>query len=536
MLHPGVYVQEVPSGVRAIEGVATSVTIFVGETERGPPTPQFITGRTSYERLYGGYLRPDSSGTPVRCTMTYAIDLFFQNGGTRSIILRAIEDGSVTATRGAGADTVFTASSPGAWGNNITAILMVSSDGVSAHFRVAVFYQTPGATDFTLVENWDGLSPVEGDDNYAGDVLKRSAYIRFGNPATMPSADFILGSTAGGASGAMSPAEMTQNDITTVATGASFGGANGTDGTNGEGSYAGSMPDLLARLDGVDDAALIVNAMDLWTQSPNQTDAEASYGAFRTYVDNRPKRDLFYIADVISRETDSADDAVSNTVSRVRNNMTTTDMAGLYYPHVIVRDPVGATRNATLTVPPSGLVAGLYGRTDSRRGVWKAPAGTEATIGGIVGLTHAFLDTHQDLLNPIGINALRTIPGAGTVIWGARTLRPSSEWRYVPVRRTAMFLRKSIFNGIQWAVFEPNDEDLWQSLRASVGSFMETQFRNGAFAGATSKEAYFVLCDASTTDEIDQTNGVVNLLVGFAPLRPAEFVVVKLSQKTNISF
>jgi hypothetical protein len=142
------------------------------------------------------------------------------------------------------------------------------------------------------------------------------------------------------------------------------------------------------------------------------------------------------------------------------------------------------------------------------------------------------LDKHQDDLNPQGVNCIRLIPGAGTVIWGARTLRPSSEWRYVPVRRTAMFLRKSIFNGIQWAVFEPNDEDLWTSLRATIAAFMETQFRNGAFAGTSSREAYFVKVDSETTTEIDQAAGIVNVLVGFAPLRPAEFVVVKLSQKT----
>jgi phage tail sheath protein FI len=207
-------------------------------------------------------------------------------------------------------------------------------------------------------------------------------------------------------------------------------------------------------------------------------------------------------------------------------------MAAIYWPHIEVGDPVGAGANATLVLPPSAVVAGLFARTDARRGVWKAPAGTEATIGGITRIDWELLDKHQDDLNPQGINCVRLIPGAGAVIWGTRTLRPSSEWRYVPVRRTAMFLRKSIHNGIQWAVFEPNDEDLWTSLRATIGAFMETQFRNGAFAGTSAREAYFVKVDSGTTTEIDQAAGIVNVLVGFAPLRPAEFVVVKLSQKT----
>jgi phage tail sheath protein FI len=130
------------------------------------------------------------------------------------------------------------------------------------------------------------------------------------------------------------------------------------------------------------------------------------------------------------------------------------------------------------------------------------------------------------------VNALRSIPSAGPAIWGTRTRIPESEYRYIPVRRTAMFLRKSIYRGIQWAVFEPNDEPLWQSLRNTIGAFMDTQFRNGAFAGRTSRDAYFVKCDAETTTEADQAAGVVNIRVGFAPLRPAEFIVVKLSQKT----
>jgi phage tail sheath protein FI len=136
-------------------------------------------------------------------------------------------------------------------------------------------------------------------------------------------------------------------------------------------------------------------------------------------------------------------------------------------------------------------------------------------------------------MNPHGLNALRTIPGAGRVVWGGRTRRPTTEWRYINVRRTAMFLRKSIYNGIQWAVFEGNDERLWAALRETIGSFMEAQFRNGAFAGATSREAYFVKCDADTTTGDDQAAGIVNVQVGFSPLRPAEFVIVTLSQMTR---
>jgi phage tail sheath protein FI len=177
----------------------------------------------------------------------------------------------------------------------------------------------------------------------------------------------------------------------------------------------------------------------------------------------------------------------------------------------------------------------MYARIDARRGVWKAAAGTEANVGGAVGLIADTTDAQQDFLNPIGVNVIRSFPASGIVIWGARTLatRSDPEYRYVPVRRTAIYLEQSIYNGIQWAVFEPNDEPLWASLRLNIGAFMMLQFRAGAFQGKTPNDAFFVQCDDKTTTQADIDAGVVNIRVGFAPLKPAEFVVLMLSQKVN---
>ncbi|MDC4202828.1 MAG: phage tail sheath subtilisin-like domain-containing protein [Candidatus Manganitrophus sp.] len=179
----------------------------------------------------------------------------------------------------------------------------------------------------------------------------------------------------------------------------------------------------------------------------------------------------------------------------------------------------------------------MYARIDAKRGVWKAPAGTEANIGGAVGLTKEITDAEQDTLNPIGVNVIRVFPASGIVIWGARTVATQAdpEYRYVPVRRTAIFIEQSIYNGIQWAVFEPNDEDLWASLRLNIGAFMMTLFRAGAFQGATPSQAFFVKADSQTTTQADIDAGVVNVMVGFAPLKPAEFVVIKISQKAGES-
>ena len=186
------------------------------------------------------------------------------------------------------------------------------------------------------------------------------------------------------------------------------------------------------------------------------------------------------------------------------------------------------------TFAPSGLVAGVYASTDSSRGVWKAPAGIGATLNGVQKTTYALTDTENGVLNPLGLNCFRTFPIYGPVLWGARTLvgadAEASQWKYVPVRRTALFLESSLYQGTQWVVFEPNDEPLWSAIRLNVGSFMQNLFTQGYFQGQTPDDAYFVKCDSETTTQTDINNGIVNILVGFAPLEPAEFVVIQIEQ------
>lgn len=208
--------------------------------------------------------------------------------------------------------------------------------------------------------------------------------------------------------------------------------------------------------------------------------------------------------------------------------------AGLYFPHLQLTDPLTGRPRA---FPPSGAVAGVIARTDAERGVWKAPAGTEAQLVGVRSLTVDLTDRETGLLNPLGVNCLRTFPLAGPLVWGARTLEGSdaldSAWKYVPVRRLALHVEESLQRGLQWVVFEPNDESLWQQIRLSASSYLHTLFRQGAFKGSTPREAYFVKCDSETTTDEDVANGIVNVLVGIAPVRPAEFVVVKIQQTSG---
>ncbi len=217
----------------------------------------------------------------------------------------------------------------------------------------------------------------------------------------------------------------------------------------------------------------------------------------------------------------------------------TSSYSALYYPWLKIPNPLfNADSNPTaariLTMPPSSFAAAVWSRTDGRRGVWKAPAGVETQVIGVAGLEFEVGDGDQDQLNPLGVNCFRTLPSFGAVVWGARTLatKADPQWRYVPVRRTAIMIEQSIYNGIQWAVFEPNDASLWSSLRVNIGGFMDGLFRAGAFQGAKASDAYFVRCglgDTMTQDDIDR--GQVTVVVGFAPLKPAEFVVVRIQQK-----
>jgi phage tail sheath protein FI len=206
--------------------------------------------------------------------------------------------------------------------------------------------------------------------------------------------------------------------------------------------------------------------------------------------------------------------------------------AALYFPRVIQADPSHDGRQDTFV--PCGIVAGVMARTDTTRGVWKAPAGLDAAALGVQDLKVNLSDLENGMLNPLGINCLRTFPVAGRVVWGARTLRGADqladEYKYVPVRRTALYIEESLYRGLKWVVFEPNDEPLWAQIRLNVGAFMHDLFRQHAFQGMTPREAYFVKCDKETTTQNDIDHGIVNILVGFAPLKPAEFVVIKLQQ------
>jgi phage tail sheath protein FI len=247
-------------------------------------------------------------------------------------------------------------------------------------------------------------------------------------------------------------------------------------------------------------------------------------GVIPQAIDLCQRRRAFYIADAPSNRTLSDIATWAGTVQS-RN-------AATYFPPVRIVDPLDGLRPRPM--PPSGTLAGVYARTDATRGVWKAPAGTDAVLNGVIDLARPINDLENGQINPLGVNVLRSFPIYGRVAWGARTLRGADaladEYKYIPIRRLALFLEESLYRGTQWVVFEPNDEPLWGQIRLNIGAFMNGLFRQGAFQGSTPQEAFYVKCDKETTTQADRNLGVVNIEVGFAPLKPAEFVVITIQQ------
>jgi hypothetical protein len=208
--------------------------------------------------------------------------------------------------------------------------------------------------------------------------------------------------------------------------------------------------------------------------------------------------------------------------------------AAVFFPRIRKADPRSPSRRRTEIYVPCGAIAGVMARTDSQRGVWKAPAGPNASIKGIHGLRSSLTARESDLLNGRGVNCIRSFPSYGPVVWGANTLcatEPSGEaYRHIPVRRLALFMEESLSRGTRWAASHPNGEPLWSQIRHSIEAFLHNLFRQGAFMGATPREAYFVKCDRETTTQADINSGIVNMLIGFAPHKPAEFVFIKVQQ------
>ena len=504
LTYPGVYIEEVPSGVRTITGVATSITAFIGRGLKGPVNdPVRIQSFAEYVRIFGGLWQPSP--------MSQAVNHFFQHGGSDAIIVRVFNGDVAASTPTIDLATAtgtleLEASSPGTWG----AGLRVTVDHITRDqtdpllFNLTVeLLDRPLGSNVVATERLRNVSVAPGSPRFVDTVVNQeSSLVRVRTSA---------------------PANESPNDATVAAV-----GTPADDGLAIVDAQIVGDPAARTGVFALDDADLF-NLLCIPPLAPETDPLPNTWAQMATYCMDR--RAMLIVDPPASWTTvGAAETGVSGLRQLIGNDHARN--AVVYFPRLRMADPLNENRLGDFT--PSGAVAGIMARTDAQRGVWKAPAGLEASFSGVQEFTYGLTDGENGRLNPLALNCLRSFPVAGNVVWGARTLVGAdllaSEWKYLPVRRFALFLEESLYRGTQWVVFEPNDEPLWAQIRLNIGAFMQNLFRQGAFQGKSPREAYFVKCDRETTTQNHINLGIVNIVVGFAPLKPAEFVVIQIQQ------
>ncbi len=517
LTYPGVYIEEVPSLVRAITAVATSITAFVGRAARGPvDEPVLLTSYADFERQFGGLWRLSALG--------YSVRDFFQNGGSQAIVVRLYRaNANPPEAKLVAKGLKLQAATPGTWANALRARVEIGADDkVSPDLAKTWEAEFPGLTKNDLfnlyvrdtatglTEEYRNVTKKDSPRRIDQILMASSALVRVDGAIVFP-ADSHDDPDPG-------------KDVWADDAYSSKTSAQGSDGqTLNEASFTGAGLEVNKRGLYALDKTDLFNLLVIPPYKAQDVDVTL-VGDAATFCERR--RAMLIV------DSPSAWDTVAKAVAGVAAVGTPSRNAALYFPRI--RRPNPLYPDTIEDFAPAGAVAGIFARTDTQRGVWKAPAGQDASIVGAPELSVKLADGEIGQLNPVGVNCLRVQPAAGRVIWGARTLqgndRLASEWKYVPVRRTALFIEESLYRGTQWVVFEPNAEPLWAQIRLNVGAFMNQLFRQGAFAGTTPREAYFVKCDAETTTQDDVNTGIVNIAVGFAPLKPAEFVVIRIQQ------
>ncbi len=537
LTYPGVYIQEVPSGVRTITGVATSITAFVGRAAAGPTDdPVMLTSYADYERRFGGL--------DLASPMSYAVRDFYLNGGALALVVRVAPGDAEAATITLAGDgnpaeeLVLVASSVGAWGNRLSAAVNHDTDRAwpsstpqatrDKRFNLVVRYQPRAGREEFVSETFGAVSTDPAEPRFLPRVLEReSSFVRVEGPMPEFRPAATVEETGSPATG--KPAWRGADLIGSPAM---------PSGADGSGLLARDLQGEPARKTGLYalNRADLFNLLCVPPLARDSSTLPSSYTPVpeEVYQDALAlcvERRALLIVDPDPRWAATINGALDRAIDgRNALNLNGTDArnAALYFPCVRMADPLRDSRIDTFV--PSGIVAGVMARTDVARGVWKAPAGLDAALNGVQDLQLNLNDLENGQLNPLGINCLRSMGVNGRVVWGARTLRgadaAADEYKYLPVRRLALFLEESLYRGTQWVVFEPNDEPLWAQMRLNVGAFMQGLFRQGAFQGATPRDAYFVKCDRQTTTQNDINLGILNVIVGFAPLKPAEFVVI----------
>lgn len=581
-LSPGVYVEEYDSGATPMQGVSTSTAGFVGLAERGPVIgqPQLVTSFADYKRMYGGYLSQAAYGS--NRFLPYAVEQFFANGGARAYIMRAVPGDAKAGSRTTGV-LKLTAANPGAWAEDLRVVVTPASKAKTQVLAV-------NGADLTL-KNADGFNPGDVVELFDGKTAAHATVksvldkvVTLDAPCTLDVADTKVGTakyiktceitltarlgetvetfenlslkpdalnnvcvktaksdlicvevTAAKAPAAPAPKEKDKDgkEIPAPAPKAAsivpyeLCGGSGNElvltlqgGSNG--SVLTVTPDAFL---GKDDGPGKRTGLQAFQENGNVSimaipgvtapEVQASLIAF---CEN--KKSCFAILDV------PMELKKTNDVANFRDMYDST-YAAMYHPWLEMYD-AGSKRSAYF--PPSGAMAGIYARTDIERGVHKAPA--NEVVRGCTGLSCAYNEGEQDILNPIGVNLIRSFTGRGIRVWGARTISSNGLWKYLNVRRLFIYVEESIKANTNWVVFEPNSTTLWNRVTRTIETFLATCWRDGALAGSTPSEAFFVECGPTTMTQDDIDNGRLICQIGIAPVKPAEFVIFRITQKT----
>jgi phage tail sheath protein FI len=532
---PGVYILEVPSQVRAITGVPTSITAFIGRALHGPVnTPTAIFSMADFERQFGGVWKDALLG--------YAVKDFFQNGGGQALVVRLFKktdasDGTTIIGTTAAQDPVnpaslrLQASSPGSWSQDL-GFRIEHPAAVDAGVLASLGEGIVDADVFHLVIGEIGGVDVGGNstidtplEQHLNLTVKEST--RRVDRVLAESSDLLV---AVDLPSDRPPAGTYPDEPRTAAPTTELVAGDdgvGLDDNSFIQSGSAAAKEGLYALEKAD----IFNLLYIPPYAMNADPADVGGTVLTEAAAYCKTRRAVLLIDGLQGWGKLAD--VSSGVSSVASLVSAArDYTALYFPWLKKADPMRGFQTARF--PPGGTVAGIIARTDATRGVWKAPAGLDAAMGGVTSLDVPLTDDENGVLNPRAVNCLRTFPAAGHVVWGSRTLAGddylASQWKYLPIRRLALYIEESLYRGTQWVVFEPNDEPLWAQIRLNIGAFMHGLFRKGAFQGQTPRDAYVVKCDKETTTQADIDRGIVNILVGFAPLKPAEFVIIRIQQ------
>lgn len=575
-LSPGVYVEEYDSGATPMQGVSTSTAGFVGLAERGPVIgqPQLVTSFSDYKRMYGGYLSDAAYGG--NRFLPYAVEQFFANGGARAYIMRAVpgdaKAGSVTA-----GVLKITAANPGAWAEDLRVTVSPAS-------KAKTQVLSASGADLT-VKNADGFNPGDVVELFDG---KTAAYATVKNvldkvvtldaPCALDVADPKVGTAKyiktceitltarlgenvevyenlslkpGALNNVCDKTAKSDLICVEVAAKAAPAPAKDKDGKDAPAPKAesivpfaqcgGAKEDLVLTLQGGSNGSVLTVTPDAFL---GKDDGPGKRTGLQAFQENgsvsimaipgitapevqaaligfcESKKSCFAILDV------PMELKKTNDVANFRDMYDST-YAAMYHPWLEMYD-AGAKRSAYF--PPSGAMAGIYARTDIERGVHKAPA--NEVVRGCTGLSCAYNEGEQDILNPIGVNLIRAFTGRGIRVWGARTISSNGLWKYLNVRRLFIYVEESIKANTNWVVFEPNSAALWSRVTRTIETFLATCWRDGALAGSTPSEAFFVECGPTTMTQDDIDNGRLICQIGIAPVKPAEFVIFRITQKT----